>query len=196
MRRCANSRHVSAFGPTCCIQVPAQHKIGAMESLMAVLINLLRTLDRAGESDVLPNRHRNTAFRVTSGPGREKYWANTNTNWNSWNTVSVALVVGFFDSGFFSRNIYSAISSRQRSWFFLLVQRLSTNIKAWDYYTTSKTNSTLDGYLPIRINASLAHCGKSDFLGFLLSDKLISRLFIWIGFVWTRLVCCFDLMSN
>lgn len=147
MRRWANSRHVSAFGPTCCIQVPAQHKIGAIESLMAVLINLLRTLDLAGESDVLPNRHRNTAFRVTSGPGREKYWANTNTNWNSWKTVSVALVVGFFDSGFFSRNIYSAISSRQRSWFFLLVHRLSTNKKAWVYYTNLKNKFTFIRWL-------------------------------------------------
>lgn len=73
MRRCANSRHVNAFGPTCCIHVPAQHKIGAMESLIAVLMNLLNTRDLAGDNDVLPNKHRNTAFRVTSGPGREKY---------------------------------------------------------------------------------------------------------------------------
>lgn len=54
-----------------------------MESLIAVLMNLLKTLDRAGGSDVLPNKHRNTAFRVTSGPGLEKYCANTKTNWNS-----------------------------------------------------------------------------------------------------------------
>lgn len=51
-----------------------------MESLIAVLINLHKTLDRAGGSDVLPNKHKNTAFLVTSGPGLEKCCANTKTN--------------------------------------------------------------------------------------------------------------------
>lgn len=56
---------------------------GARESLIAVLMNLLRTRDRPGDNDELPNKQRNTAFRVTSGPGREKNSENTITNWNS-----------------------------------------------------------------------------------------------------------------
>lgn len=56
---------------------------GAMESVMAVLTNLLRTRARVGGSDELPKRLRNTVFRVTSRPGREKNSMNTNTRWNS-----------------------------------------------------------------------------------------------------------------
>lgn len=97
---------------------------GAIESLIAVLMNLLKTLARTGARVECPNKHKNTAFRVTSGPGREKYCAKTNTNWNSWNTVSPTLF-GFFESPFFSRKMLSEISSKQRSWFFLLVHRLS-----------------------------------------------------------------------
>lgn len=145
---------------------------GAIESLIDVLMNLLKTLDRVGASVVCPNKDKNTAFRVTSGPGREKYCANTRTNWNSWNTLSPRMV-GFFVSIFFSKNIQSAISSKHRSWFFLLVHKLSGIIQSKHYFdgifaVVINERIIIDSSnLPIRVNASFAHCGKSVFLGFL-----------------------------
>lgn len=52
---------------------------GAIESVMAVLISLLKTFDRPGGKIELPNRLKNTAFFVTSGPGREKNSAKIKT---------------------------------------------------------------------------------------------------------------------
>lgn len=98
-----------------------------MESVIAVLMNLLKTLDRPGGKMELPKRLKNTAFLVTSGPGREKNSAKINTKWNSWNTLSPTEVAfDFLESvNFLSMKMNSAMISRQWSWLFLLVQRLS-----------------------------------------------------------------------
>lgn len=56
---------------------------GAIESVIAVLINFASTLDRPCDIVDPPKSSRNTAFLVISGPGREKNSASTRTNWNS-----------------------------------------------------------------------------------------------------------------
>lgn len=146
---------------------------GAIESLIAVLINLLNTLERATGNDVLPNKHRNTAFLVTSGPGLEKNSVNTNTSWNSWNTLS-PIFSDFLESDFFSKNTHSATNSKQRSWFFLLVHWLSVKLmKIWNI----QIETSYRIYSPIRAKASLADWGKSHFFPFLWSDELICRYF-------------------
>lgn len=117
-KRCANCRHESPFGPNCCIHVPAAHKTDAIESVIAVLINFHSTLDRPSDNVDPPKSSRKTPFRVMSGPGREKNSANTNTNWNSWNTDNeLATFRGLY--GFraspsrFSTKMYSEMISKQ-----------------------------------------------------------------------------------
>lgn len=58
-------------------------RTGAIESVIAVLMNLLKTLDRPNGNVEPPNKLKKTVFRVTSGPGLEKNSANASTKWNS-----------------------------------------------------------------------------------------------------------------